>query len=72
MTINKQMWFWGYIDIYDKVHVKRYLRDRAIENAEACPLTQGIFGPFKAKNYEEAKKLCMNTYVKEILSDRSN
>lgn len=64
---NKHLIFWGWIDIYDKVHVKRYTTDRAIENAEAAPLTKGIFDPFTAKNYSEAKAKIMNCYVKEIM-----
>lgn len=64
--MSKQL-FWGWIDVYDKVHVKRYTTDRAIENAEKAPLTRGIFGPFYAKDMVEAKKLVMNTYVEEVI-----
>ena len=69
MILNKTKIFWGYIDTDNKVHVKRYVSDRAIENAEAFPLTKGIFDPFTAKNYAEAKLKIMNKYAEEILRD---
>jgi hypothetical protein len=69
--MNKKRIYWGYIDVYDKVHVKLYRDDRQIENAEAFPLTKGIFDPFTAKNLAEAKLKIMNKYAEEILSDRN-
>lgn len=63
--------YWGYLDIYGKVHVKRYTTDRAIENAESFPLTTGIFDPFYAKSLEEAKSMIMVHYAELILKGKN-
>lgn len=46
--------FWGYVDIFEKIHIKRYKGDRAIRNAQDSGTTIGIFDPFYADNIEEA------------------
>jgi hypothetical protein len=65
--MSKGQLFWGYIDIWDKVHVKRYRTDRAIANAERSVMTKGIFDPFYAKDLVEAKMKIMERYADEIL-----
>jgi hypothetical protein len=67
--LDKSKWWWGYLDINDIVHVKRYTTDRAIENAEKSPLTKGIFDLFTANNYKEAKLKMMNCYAQEIMGE---
>ena len=59
--------YWGYIDDTGIVHVKRYTGDRIIENTEKLPFCKGIFDPFYATNYQEAKIKVMQCYAEEIL-----
>jgi hypothetical protein len=72
MNINK-MW-WGYVDLHNKIHVKRYRDDRAIRNAEDSATTIGIFNPFKAENIEIATHMILekhrelNFFEKKIIT----
>lgn len=54
--------WWGYLDIYEKIHVKRYRDDRAIRNAEDSGTTLGIFEPFEAANIEIATHMILEKY----------
>ena len=58
LQFKKEGWYWGYLDIDGVIHVKRYVNDRAIENAERSGFTQGIFEPFQAQTLEIAKQMC--------------
>lgn len=57
----KPIW-WGYLDDKNIIHVKRYTTDRAIANAEAMPFVKGIFDPFTARDYNDARRKIMNKY----------
>lgn len=46
--------YWAYIDIWEKIHVKRYKGDRAIRNAQDSGTTLAICDPFYSENIEEA------------------
>jgi len=60
--MKKRAIFWGYIDIYEKIHIKRYTNDRAIRQAQDNGLTQGIFDPFYAENIEMATYMILEKY----------
>jgi hypothetical protein len=55
-------WYWGYVDVEEKIHIKRYTNDRVIRNYEQMPFTLGIVEPFKAKNIEEAAHLVVQRW----------
>ncbi len=57
--------FWGYIDLHEKIHIKRYTKDRAIRNAEDSATTIGIFEPFYAKDLEEASHMILDKWREE-------
>jgi hypothetical protein len=46
--------FWGYIDYNEKIHIKKYRDDKAIQLAQDSGTTIGIFDPFYARDIEEA------------------
>lgn len=46
--------FWGYVDYDEKIHIKRYKNDKAIQRAQDSGTTIGIFDPFYARSLEEA------------------
>ena len=58
--------YWGYIDIFNKIHVKRYTDDRRIRNAQDSGTTTGIFDPFFANSIAEAMTMCLEKY-REVL-----
>lgn len=47
--------FWGYLDWEGVIRIKRYTDDRAIANCERMPFCKGIFDPFYAETYSDAK-----------------
>lgn len=57
--------YWGYVDYDDKIHVKRFINDRAIRNAQDSGTTLGIFDPFYAANIEEATHMILQKYREE-------
>lgn len=57
--------FWGYVDYDEKIHVKRYIDDRAIRNAQDSGTTIGIFDPFYAKDIEEATNMILEKWREE-------
>ena len=54
--------FWAYVDYDEQIHVKRYVDDRAIRNAQDSGTTIGIFDPFEAENIEQATHMILNKY----------
>ena len=54
--------YWGYVDLHEKIHVKRYTNDRAIRNAQDSGTTLGIFDPFECENIELATHLILNKW----------
>lgn len=60
--------YWGYVDIHEKIHVKRFTNDRAIRNAQDSGTTIGIFDPFYAKNIEEATHKILEKWREERLT----
>jgi hypothetical protein len=62
--IKLPLW-WGYVDLYEQIHVKRYRGDRAIRNAQDSGTTIGIFDPFPARNIEEATHLILEKWREE-------
>lgn len=49
------LWYWAYLDDTARIHIKRYIDDKTIQNYEQMPWVLGIFEPFEAINYETAK-----------------
>jgi len=62
MAIKKMPLWWAYIDLHEKIHVKRYTDDRAIRNAEQSGTTIGIFDPFEAQNIEKATHMILEKW----------
>ena len=54
--------FWGYVDYDEKIHIKRYIDDRAIRNAQDSGTTIGIFDPFEAENIEIASHMILDKW----------
>lgn len=65
LILPKRPLWWGYLDNEGIIHIKRYTNDRAIQNSEAMPFVKGIFDPFEAWDYEDAKKKCYERWKKE-------
>lgn len=57
--------FWGYVDLDEKINIKRYTTDRAIRNAQDSGTTLGIFDPFYARNIEEASHAILEKWREE-------
>ncbi len=53
--LHKTRW-WAYLDDQGKVHIKKYISDRQIQNCEQLPFCKGIFEPFEAYGYEDAHR----------------
>lgn len=58
MGLIKPLRWWGYLDDRGVIHVTRYTTDRAIQNCEQMPFCKGIFDPFTAWDYQEARMKC--------------
>lgn len=54
--------YWGYVDLHEKIHIKRYRDDRHIRNAQDSGTTIGIFDPFEAENLEKAATMILEKY----------
>lgn len=54
--------YWGYVDLHEKIHVKRYVSDRAIRNAQDSGTSIAIADPFYAKNIEEAAHILIEKW----------
>ena len=62
MKTKLPLW-WGYVDIFNKIHIKRYRGDdRPIRNAQDSGTTIGIFDVFEAKNIEVATHMILEKY----------
>lgn len=57
--------FWAYIDYNEKIHIKRYINDNLIRNAQDSGTTIGIFDPFFANNIEEAADMILDKWREE-------
>ena len=55
MTIYRSRW-WAYLDDTGVIRIKKYTTDKAIQNCEQMPFCKGIFDPFEAWGYEDAKR----------------
>lgn len=55
MPLIKLPRWWAYLDDQGVIRIKKYVSDRAIQNCEQMPFCRGIFDPFEAANYQEAK-----------------
>lgn len=62
MSLSRGTLYWAYIDINEKIHIKKYKNDRAIRNAQDSGTTIGIFDPFYAANIEEAAHMILEKY----------
>lgn len=63
MPLKKMPIWWGYVDLNEKIHVKKYRGDdRAIRNAQDSGTTIGIFDPFEAPNIEIATHMILEKY----------
>ncbi len=60
--------YWGYIDLFEKIHVKLYKNDRAIRNAQDSGTTIAIIDPFYAKNIESASHMILEKWREERLT----
>jgi hypothetical protein len=56
-----KLW-WAYLNIDEKIHIKRYTTDRAIRNAEESGTTIGIFEVFEARDIEQASHMILEKY----------
>lgn len=65
MGLIKGLLYWGYVDADGVITVKRYINDRAIENTERMPWCKGIFDPFEAIDFKEARHKCHAIFEKE-------
>ena len=62
MKTKLPLW-WGYVDIFNKIHIKRYRGDdRPIRTAQDSGTTIGIFDVFEAKNIEVATHMILEKY----------
>lgn len=48
--------YWAYIDDQGVIRIKLHTTDRAIQNCEQMPFCRGIFEPFYAHDYADAKR----------------
>lgn len=64
-VITRERW-WAYLDSDGVIHVKKYVNDGSIQNYEQLPFVKGIFDPFMAWGYEDAKAIVLQKY-KEVL-----
>lgn len=55
--LNNGKWWWAYLDDSGVIHVKRYKNDKIIQNTEQLPFCKGIFEPFEASSFYEAKQI---------------
>lgn len=60
---NKNLW-WGYKDIGDNIHVKKYLGEMDYEEAMDNPSCNFIVEPFEARNKSEAFEI-----IKTLIND---
>ena len=59
MTLIKPFRYWGYLDDRGVIHIKKFVHDRQLQNCEQMPFCKGIFDPFEAWDYEDAKRQIM-------------
>ena len=64
---GKQL-YWGYVDIDEKIHIKRYKNDKYIRNAQDSGTTIAIADPFYAKNIEEAANILLDKWREQRLN----
>jgi hypothetical protein len=61
-----KLW-WGYVDLFEKIHIKKYKNDRAIRNAQDSGTTIAICDPFYAKDIEEAAHILLEKWREQRL-----
>lgn len=66
MALIKGQLYWGYLDNENKIHVKLYTNDKAIEQMEKMPWCVGIFGPLEAYDLAHARQRCEERFATEI------
>jgi hypothetical protein len=66
MGILKRERWWGYLNVDGIINVMKYVDDKTIQNYEQLPMVKGIFDPFSAWGYEDAKAKALQKY-KEVL-----
>lgn len=47
--------WWAYLDDTGVVRIRKYISDWEIDKCEQMPFCKGIFGPFTAVNYQDAR-----------------
>lgn len=55
MPKHKLPLWWGYLDTDGHIHIKRYTDDAAIMRCEQMPFCAGIFDPFYAPTFGQAR-----------------
>ena len=68
-VLRRERW-WAYLDADGIIHVKRYVDDKSIQNYEQLPIVKGIFDPFLAWGYEDAKKICYQKYQEVLFHEK--
>jgi hypothetical protein len=66
----KKSLYWAYVDLNEKIHIKRYLGDRHVRNAEESGTTIGIFEPFYAKDIKEAAHMILEKYREVVYVEK--
>lgn len=46
--------WWGYVHVNGNIQVKRYFDQQDIEEAQESPFTSHVYGPFEAKDRDDA------------------
>lgn len=62
--MSKQL-FWAYVDYDEKIHVKRYRGDKAIQLAQDSGTTIAIVDPFYAFDIVEATQVILEKWREE-------
>lgn len=64
--------WWAYIDDSGVIRIKKYTTDKAIQNCEQLPFCKGIFDPFTALNYDDAKQKIMRFLSEQEFYEKKN
>jgi len=56
-----KLW-WAFVDLDEKIHIKRYTTDRAVRNAQDSGTTLAICEPFQARNITDASYIILQKW----------
>lgn len=63
--MNMNNLWWGYIHVNKTIQVKRYFEPLDIQEANESPFVEQTFGPFEAKNREDAIDIILKKFIVE-------